>query len=715
MTGAVASADLAALERDTFRLPLAHLPDWLAVTAERVEPGVNVLLDEIELAFTRLETSCTSDWTGLMEPLEQLNLRLGRVAGAITHMLSVKYSDALQSAWDTVRPRYVSLGNRMNQSTAVYKAMTTLRDSSEGKHLAAVRRRILDESIRSMERSGVHLTGEPKERFQVIQTRLAELSSAFSTNLVKAERSARVSFSTPEAIRGIPRPLLEMAAQTAREDGVVGATADAGPWHFVVNGVNYSIVTWADDPATREAFYRAFRNRGQGKELDNRPILEEILRLRQEQSQLVGFRNYVELSLDSKMAKHPDAVWALLNRLETAARPAAENELATLTRFARETAGNPRLQLAPWDVPYWAEKLEQAKFGYDNEALRSWFQLPIVIEGLFELTERLYGATFELVTDGSVPVWDPSVLFYEVRRRGKVIAGFFLDPCARPGEKRGGAWINIVVDRNRLLAPAGQSASLPVALMVMNARPPADEQPALLSLDEVRTLFHEFGHATQLLFTEVDEGSASGLNLVEWDAVELASQFNEYWMDHKPFLRKLSRNVSTGQPLDDTTAERIIEGANFMAGNATLRQLLFAKTDLRIHAECGLPGSNDDPAPSDLEKRVASETLVMPTLPEESQLPAFTHLFSGGYAAGYYSYKWAEVLAADAFAAFDEAGLDDEAAVQQVADRFRQSVLALGGSLPANEIYRQFRGRDATPDALLRKQGLFGESAAVNG
>ncbi|MBM4204450.1 MAG: M3 family metallopeptidase [Gammaproteobacteria bacterium] len=712
MTG---SAALSALERDATRLPLAHLPDWLAVTAERVEPGVNELLDAVETAFTHLETSCTPSWTGLMEPLEQLNLRLGRVAGAITHLLSVKYSDALQSAWDAVRPRYVSLGNRMSQSAGVYKAMAALRDSTEGAQLTAVRRRILDESIRSMERSGVHLTGEAKERFQIIQTRLAELSNTFSTNLVKAERTARVSFTAADQIHGIPHALLEMAAQTAREDGVASASVDRGPWHFVVNGVNYAIVTWADDPATREAFYRAFRNRGQDKALDNRPILEEILKLRQEQAQLVRFRNYVELSLDSKMAKRPDAVWALLSRLETAARPAAEDELATLTRFAEETSGTQNLKLKPWDVPYWAEKLEQAKFGYDNEALRSWFQLPIVIEGLFELTERLYGATFKLIADGSVPIWDPSVLFYEVRRGGKVIAGFFLDPCARSGEKRGGAWMNIVVDRNRLLALPGQTASLPVALMVMNARPPADGQPALMSLDEVRTLFHEFGHATQLLFTEVDEGAASGLNLVEWDAVELASQFNEYWMDYKPFLLKLSSNVRTGEPLDEKIAERIIEGANFMAGNATLRQLLFAKTDLRIHAECGLPGSNDNPEPASVEQRVAAETLVLPTLSEESQLPAFTHLFSGGYAAGYYSYKWAEVLAADAFAAFDEAGLDDESAVQRVADRFRENVLALGGSLPADEIYRRFRGRDAAPDALLRKQGLLAESAAVSG
>jgi oligopeptidase A len=711
MTGSDNSLDLAALERDTARPPLTHLPDWSGVEPRRVEPGVNRLLDEAESAFGHIESGCSPTWTGLMEPLERLNLRLGRVIGAITHLLSVKYSDDLQHAWDAVRPRYVALTNRMRQSTAIYRAMRSLRERNPD--LPSVRRRILDESIRGMERSGVHLTGAPRERFQAIQTRLAELSNSFSTNLVKAERASRVRFSRPEEIAGIPPALLEMAAKTARDDGITAASAEGGPWHFIVNGVNYAIVTYAEHPATREVFYRAFRARGQDGELDNRPLLAEILHLRQEQAKLVGFANFVELSLDAKMAKRPSAVWDLLHRLEQAARPAAVRELEDLSGFARRQSAGQVTRLAPWDVPFWSEKLEQARFGYDNEALRAWFQLPVVIEGLFDLTKRLYGATFHPVTDGSVPRWDPSVLFYEVRREGQVIAGFFLDPYARPGEKRGGAWMNIVVGRNRLQAAEGQPASLPVALMVMNARPPAEGKPALMSLDEVRTLFHEFGHATQLLFTEVDEGGASGLNLVEWDAVELASQFNEYWMDYKPFLRGLSRHVETGAPLDDEIAARIIEGANFMAGNTTLRQLLFAKTDLRIHAEYGLPGNNETITPADIEQSVLSETLVLPTLPGESQLPAFTHLFSGGYAAGYYSYKWAEVLAADAFGAFDDAGLENAEAVRTVAERFRDTVLALGGSLPADEIYRRFRGRDAAPDALLRKQGLLPASVVT--
>ena len=309
-----------------------------------------------------------------------------------------------------------------------------------------------------------------------------------------------------------------------------------------------------------------------------------------------------------------------------------------------------------------------------------------------------------------MPVWDASVQFFEVLQGqgedAQVIAGLYVDPYARPGEKRGGAWMNTVVDRSRLLASAGRTSSLPVALFVMNARPPAEDAVALMSLDEVRTLFHEFGHAMQHMFTDVEEGGASGLNLVEWDAVELASQFNEYWMDHKPFLRGLTAHRDTGEPLDDETLERIIASRNFMAGNATLRQLQFGKTDMRLHGEYGLPGRDADPTPFEIEESVALATVVTPRLPGESALPAFGHLFSGGYAAGYYSYKWAEVLAADAFAAFREVGLDNDPEVRKVAARFRDTVLALGGSRPAAEIYRQFRGRDAAPEALLIEQGL---------
>ncbi len=699
---------LAQIESTAQLGPITHLPVWQNLQPGAVEAGLHALLDAAEAGFEALEADHEPTWEGLMLPLEALQDRLGRVFGAVVHLTSVKYSDELQAAYDAARPRYVGLTNRMSQSVPLYRGMVALRErmTDDGTAHRQARLRILSEAIRSMERSGVHLQGGARRRYQEIQQRLAELSNRFQTNLVKEEKSARVRIDRRERLAGIPAAVLDLAVSTAQEDGVANADAATGPWHFAVNGGNYlTIIEHADDRDLRETFYRAFRARGTSDGFDNRPIVEEILRLRQEQSALVGFDSYAQRSLDAKMAPSVNAVLGLLDELEAAARPVAERELKTLTEFVRERGGLDG-ELQPWDLAYYAEKLREDRYHYDSERLREYFQLPRVMEGLFHLVATLYGVEIRRMEPGAVPVWDDAVEFYQVLRDDAVIAGFYMDPYARPGEKRGGAWMNTVVDRTRVLARPDGEPSVPVALFVMNARPPGSGRPGLLSLDEVRTLFHEFGHATQHMLTQVDEGGASGMNLVEWDAVELASQFNEYWMDHKPFLRRLTAHVDSGEPLDDDTAERIIASRHFMTGNATLRQLNLARVDMALHQHYGSGDGDDSITPFDMEREIAETTLLTPRLPDESQLPSFGHLFAGGYAAGYYSYKWAEVLAADAFAAFREAGLDDDRALQGVAERFRDTVLGLGGSLPAAEVYRRFRGRDATPDALISELGL---------
>ncbi len=690
---------LARLEQTATSGTIAHLPVWAGIASSDVEPGVTELVDTATAEFAALEESLEPTWVGLMEPLERIEHRLEAVIGAITHLTSVKYSDEMQEAYDAVRPAIVAMSNTMSQSRAVYDAMVALRDSDEGQNLSVARARILDESIRGMERSGVALTGAQQDRYKKIKNRLAEISNTFSTNLIKEERESRVKVTDLARLDGVPDAVIEIAKNQAIEDGAEDA------WHFQVNGVSYlGICQNGTNRSLREDMLRAFRTRGVQPDLDNRPILKEILELRQEQAQLVGFANYAELSLDAKMAPSVEAVWELLDQLEHAARPFAEIELESLTAFMVEQGAEGADDPKPWDTAYWAERQQEALYSYDAEALRDYFQLPKVLGGLFDLVTKLYGVEIAESTDASVPVWDESVQFFEVRRDGKVIAAFYVDPYSRPGEKRGGAWMNTVVGRDRLLATGDADSSLPVALFVMNARPPADGRPGLMSLDEVRTLFHEFGHATQHMFTEIDEGGASGMNLVEWDSVELASQFNEYWMEHKPFLRALTAHVDTGEPLDDETLDRIIDSRNFMVANATLRQLHFAKSDLTLHERFGIDESIVDPQALDIE--LGNQILVTPRLEGESMLPAFGHIFAGGYAAGYYSYKWAEVLAADAFAAFREAGLDNEAELAEVASRFRETVLGLGGSRPAAEVYRLFRGRDATPDALLADQGL---------
>ena len=696
---------LAELEETARVGAISHLPHWDRFSVDAVVPAANALLDEAEETFASLETGAPASWEGLMAPLERLQLRIGALLGAVNHLLSVKYSDALQEAYDQVRPRFVAFSNRMSQSRPVYDAMCAIRDGEAFAGLSAAQRRILTESIRAMERSGVHLTGEARARYEEIQQRLSTLANDFQTHLVKEEQVSHIEVSDAAEVEGVPDAILAAAARTALEDGVQDADTEAGPWHFVVNGVNYTaVIQHARHRGLRERFYRAFKARGTSDGHDNRPVLEEILRLRQEEARLVGFENYAALSIDAKMAASTDEVWSLLRELEAAARPAGEADRKALETYQAEHKLGERL--LPWDVSYLSELLRRERYDYDSEVLRAYFQMPRVLEGLYSLTERLYNVQIRQVPQGSVPVWDESVTFYEVVQDGEIIAGFYVDPYARPGEKRGGAWMNTVVGRSRVLAEEGRSSSLPVALFVMNGRPPEDDRPALMSLDEVRTLFHEFGHATQHMFTDIEEGGASGMNLVEWDAVELASQFNEYWMEYRPFLKAMTAHVETGEPLDDGTIDRILASRNFMAGSATLRQLLFAKVDLTLHERYGLPGENGGESPFEIERRIAAETVVMPMLEDESQLPAFSHLFAGGYAAGYYSYKWAEVLAADAFAAFREVGLDNEEAVAEVAARFRRTVLGLGGSLPAREVYRAFRGRDASAEALLIDQGL---------
>lgn len=686
---------------------VAHLPNWPAITPEIVEPGVREQLEQVRREFELLEKDPKASWDGLMVPLESMNDRLGIAIGRISHLLGVDYSDELQSAYDAVRPAYIELSNDMSQSVAIYKAMKTLAASTEGQSLSEARRRILNESIRGMERSGVHLQAEQKARYQTLSTELSELSTKYRTNLVAEEKEARVIATNPAEVVGVPQAILDMAVAKAKADGVAEANSDSGPWHFLVNGVNYAVVQNGENRELRERFLRAFRARGTTDGFNNTDVLLAMLTKRQELAALVGFANYAEYSLDAKMAPDVDTVWALFDELEQAAKPYAIRERASLVDFMRANGAAEADDLQPWDVAFWAEKQQQALYGYDSEALRDYFPLPVVVDGLFELTNTLYGVTFKEVTDGSVPVWHEDVRFYQMLRDGEAIAGFYFDPYARPGVKRAGAWMNTVVDRSARLAPEGMDVSLPVGFMIQNARPPADGKPALMSLGEVRTLFHEFGHLTQLMFTRVDEAGVSGINLVEWDTVEVASQFNEFWMDYGPFLAKLTSHVDTSEHLDIETINKIIDSRTYMAGNGVLGQMVLGRTDLSAHQSYAVAGSGDNRSPFEMEQDIIAKTRVMPSLPGDSFLHSITHLFAGGYAAGYFSYKWAEVMAADAFSAFEEVGLDNTEGVREVARRFEDTVLSLGGSKPAAETYRLFRGRDATPDALLRSQGLL--------
>ncbi|MGB3237533.1 MAG: M3 family metallopeptidase, partial [Geitlerinemataceae cyanobacterium] len=449
----------------------------------------------------------------------------------------------------------------------------------------------------------------------------------------------------------------------------------------------------------REKLYKAFLSRASSGELDNAPAIDRILELRREQAQLLGFDSYAELSLASKMASGVASVEALMEELRQVSYDAAKTELAELQAFA--TSGGYTQELKHWDVSYWAERQREAKFDFTEEELRPYFPLPQVLDGLFGLAKRLFGVTVT-PADGEAPVWQEEVRYFQVAdETGSPIAYFYLDPYSRPAEKRGGAWMDECVSRVKLTDVG--TVRLPVAYLVCNQTPPVDGKPSLMTFREVETLFHEFGHGLQHMLTRVDYLGASGIRNVEWDAVELPSQFMENWCYDRSTLFSMAKHYETGETLPDSYYQKLLGSRTYMSGSGILRQLHFSWVDLELHAHYQ-PGGTE--TVRDVRDRLAKTTTILQPIPEDNFLCSFGHIFAGGYAAGYYSYKWAEVLSADAFAAFEEAGLDNEAAISQTGKRFRETVLAKGGSQHPMEVFKAFRGREPSTEALLRHSGL---------
>jgi len=690
-----------------------HLPEWDLVQATDIVKGLNAMLTVLKEDFQQLETSATAHlsaptWESIMVPFEKLGEDLGKAQARIYHLQSVNYSSDMQTAFDEVRPALVEFSITMGQSRALFDALMALQNSNR---LDPVQARIVENSLKSMKHQGVGLDGSEREQFLNIQQQLASLSSDFSNHLVEEAKNERIIVTNADQLKGIPQSVIDAAAKQAQTD--VGADHKGGikgPWHFSLDGSTYmSVLQNCEARALREGFFKRFAARGTQGDYANTQILADILKLKQAKAQMLGFDNAAQMSLDTKMAPSESAVINLMDELKTVASPIAEQELEQLVAFA-QSQDSSITRLEPWDMSFWNEAYVKAHFNVDQEALRQYFQAPKVMDSLFNMMHQLFGLEIAPVAHGQVPTWDKDVQFYQIKEEGQPIAGFFMDPYARPGEKRGGAWMNTVVDRSKALAGPEQTSSNPVALFIMNIRPPQGDTPGLLSLDDVETLFHEFGHALQHMLTRVEEGDVSGINGVEWDAVEVASQFNENWVYRPEFLKSVSSHVTTGESLDDETIDKIIQSRNYFAANNCLRQLSLSLMDFKLHQEYGLKESDPKITPQAIENQVRKATLKTPYIESLSTLPAFSHIFAGGYSAGYYSYKWAEVMAADAFAAFEEAGLDNPQALKEQATKYRNTILAEGGSRPAGEVYRDFRGKDATPEALLRHQGLLAAS-----
>jgi oligopeptidase A len=677
------------------------LPRFDAVAAEQIVPAVRTLIERQDQARTALEGALQPTWDGLAAPLSALGEPLGYAWNVVHHLLSVRNSSALREAQEAVQPDVVGASLRLGQSRALYDGFLALRDG--GAKLEPAQRRIVETAIREAELAGVGLDGAARERFQQIEAEMAEATTKFSNNVLDATKAYALVLTRPDEIDGLPPSLLAGAAQSARgttEAAMAGATPENGPWRITLEAPLFiPFMEHSRRRDLREQLYRAQITRASSGEFDNQGLIRQILRLRREQAALLGYGSYAEMTLQRKMARQVDAVERLLGELRRASRSHADRDLAELTAFARGKSGDPALDLRHWDIAFWAERLREERYDYSEEALRPYFPLPAVLEGLFALARRLFGVVIA-PADGQAPVWNGDVRFFRVSDDGGApIAAFYLDPYSRPSEKRGGAWVSGCLERKRR---ADGSVRLPVAHVVCNQSPPVDGAPSLMTFGEVETLFHEFGHALQHMLTRVDYPDAAGTNNIEWDAVELPSQFMENWCYHRPTLLEFARHHQTGEPLPAALFDRIAAARTYRAGSLFLRQLHFATLDLELHHRF-------DPDRDDVQglvAKVAAANTVLPPLPEDRFLCSFSHIFAGGYAAGYYSYKWAEVLSADAFGAFEEAGLENPAALAATGRRFRETVLALGGSRPPAEVFQAFRGRGPSVEPLLRQNGL---------
>lgn len=678
------------------------LPPFAEIKPEQVVPAFDQLLAELDQQLTTLEANVQPTWSGLVVPLERLTERLYWSWGIVNHLMGVKNSPELREAHETVQPQVVQFVNKLGQSQPIYNAFKELRNSETWATLESAQQRIVQAAIRDAELSGVGLQPQARERFNAIQMELAELSTKFSNHVLDATKAFSLTLTTITEIDGLPSSLLSLAAQAARSAGEENATPENGPWRITLDFPSYGpFMQHSTRRDLREHLYKAYITRAASGDLDNNPLIDRILELRQELANLLGFQNFAQLSLASKMAPNVEAVEALLEELRHVSYNAAVQDLETLQAFAK--AKGETEDLKHWDISFWAERQREEKFAFTSEELRPYFPLTQVLDGLFGLVQRLFGITVT-PADGQAPVWHEDVRYFQIAdETGTPIAYFYLDPYSRPAQKRGGAWMDVCINRGKITENGLTTIRLPVAYLICNQTPPVDGKPSLMTFNEVETLFHEFGHGLHHMLTQVDYTGASGINNVEWDAVELPSQFMENWCYERPTLFGMAKHYETGEPLPEHYYQKLLTARNYMSGSGMLRQIHFSSVDLELHYRYR-PGNQE--TPTDVRHRIAKSTTVLPPLPEDGFLCVFGHIFEGGYAAGYYSYKWAEVLSADAFAAFEEAGLEDEAAIQATGRRYRDTVLALGGSKHPMDVFKTFRGREPSTSPLLRHNGL---------
>lgn len=695
------------------------LPKFASIQPSDLTPAVSDLLEKMEADFQKLEEelekSDTVQYDQTLPKVEQLQYPVSFVWGVAGHLNGVKNGDELRAAYEENQPKVVQSMTKISQSKALYNALSSLKlqqDSSVDNFEASQIARAVESSLRQMKLGGVGLEGEEKEMFNNMKMRLAELSTQFSNNVLDATKEFSLTVDDPAKVQGVPASAKAMWAQAhvqAQKEGEMDA--ENGPWRLTLDMPSYiAVMSHLPDRDLREKVYKASITRASefSKDKNNIPIIYEMLKIKDKMAKLLGFANYAERSLASKMAPSVAAVAELSNLIAEKALPAAKKELAEILALAKEMQpdvyGDVE-KLMPWDTTYFSERLKEKKFDLTEEELRPYFALPNVLQGLFGLVERIFNIRVK-TADGEAEVWHPDVRFFNVYDgdSDKHIASFYLDPYSRPENKRGGAWMDVCVGKSEAL-----KKDIPVAYLTCNGSPPVGETPSLMSFREVETLFHEFGHGLQHMLTTATVGDVAGINGVEWDAVELPSQFMENWCYDRPTVFGFAKHYETGEPLPELMFQKLCEQKTFNAGMMSCRQLLFGQLDMELYSnfdsEAGESG--DGESIFDVHRRMAEKftPYAMP-LEEDRFLCTFSHIFAGGYAAGYYSYKWAEVMSADAFGAFEDVGLDNEEEIKKVGLQFRNTVLSLGGGVPPMEVFERFRGRQPNPEALLRHNGL---------
>jgi oligopeptidase A len=670
------------------------LPPYSAIRPEHVEPAVEQILADNRAAMSRLLEQQAADpsWDGLVLALDELGARLGRAWSPVSHLNAVCNSAELRAAYEACLPKLSEYWTEIGQNQPLFQAYQALANSPAAAGFDVAQKTILEHALRDFRLSGIDLPAEQQKRYGEIQMKLSELASKFSNQLLDATQAWTKHVTDEAALDGLTDSAKAQMKQAAEAKGLDG-------WLISLEFPSYfAVMTYANDRALREELYAAYCTRASDQgpnagQNDNGPVMQEILALRQELAKLLGFGNYAELSLASKMAETTDQVLHFLRDLGVRGKPFAEQDLRELQAFASEQGCS---DLQSWDVGYYSEKLREQRYSISQEILRAYFPIDKVLTGLFAIVEKLYGIQINELS--GFDTWHPDVRLFEITENGTHVGRFFFDLYAR-ANKRGGAWMDGTRDKRRT---ADGTLISPVANLVCNFTPAVGDKPALLTHDEVTTLFHEFGHGLHHLLTRVEHAGASGINGVAWDAVELPSQFMENWCWEPEGLALISGHYESGEPLPQDLLDKMLAAKNFQSGLMMVRQIEFSLFDFELHAIHG-----DGRSVLDVLEGIRQEVSVLRP-PAYNRFPnSFAHIFAGGYAAGYYSYKWAEVLSADAFSKFEEEGVFNSATGQA----FREAILARGGSQAPMVLFVDFRGREPSIDALLRHLGLSQEAA----